>query len=310
MEIITQEKMLRDNTTFSEGLQYIWSASSIGLIQTCPRKYQMKQLMGWQSKNTKSVHLLFGGYYANALEQFYRHRFAGASIDEALATVIQAALLATWNTETCKPWDSEHNAKSRQNLIRTIIWYVEQYGEEDLPIVKLPDGKPAVEYEFKIEVDNDIIFSGILDRLVLFGDDPFIMDQKTTGTTISAHYFRQFAPNTQMSMYTFAGKAVFNLPVKGVIIDAVQIAVGFSRFERGFSFRTDPELNEWYDDAMYWIEFARHCTSENFFPMNLASCGNYGGCEFREICARAEGARPAFLSAGFDQIKRHQKETL
>lgn len=201
------------------------------------------------------------------------------------------------------PWHSGHNTKTRENLIRTIIWYFEQFADDSCTTVMLADGTAAVEHSFKLPVENGIIFSGHLDRLVEYSGKTYIQDQKTTAATITPRYFQSYNPDSQISgMYPFAGRAVFGLPIKGVMVDAAQIAVGFSRFERGFIFTDDSLLNEWYDDTMYTIEYAQAATRENHFPRNRASCGNYGGCEFRSICSLSPHLRPNFLAGNFQQL--------
>lgn len=318
-----------------KGLQFAWDSTSIKLASECMRKYYYKMIVGWQPETT-SVHLRFGAAYATALEHYHKHVALGMDRTEAICEVVHEALIATWDHITCEDcggegetleaydaggrhgertvacetcngngkyggqaWDGGHNLKTRGNLIRTIVWYLEQFEDDAVKTIILSDGKPAVEYSFKLPVDNDIIFCGHLDRLGEYSHDPYVQDQKTTGTTISARYFEGYSPDIQMSMYTFAGKAIFGVPVKGVIIDAAQIAVGFSRFERGFTFRTDDQLNEWYDQTMAKIEEARSMTAEQFFPMNATACGNYGGCEFRDICSRSPQVREQFLKGKF-----------
>jgi hypothetical protein len=263
---------------------------------------------GW-THQFKNVHLTFGGHYATALEHYHKHRALGLSIDDALIEIVTEAMVNTWEivgsrdgVPIGKPWDGMHTAKTRDNLIRSIVWYVDQFGDEDIKTVMLPDGKAAVEYSFKLEVDDGFVLCGHLDRLCDYGGAYYIMDQKTTGTTITPAFFNQFMPDTQMSLYTFAGKAIFDLPIKGVIIDAAQIAVGFTRFERGFTFRTDSQLDEWYSDIMLDIHRAREATRNNEFPMNPTACGNYGGCEFRQVCSRSPEIREQFLKADF--VKR------
>jgi hypothetical protein len=262
----------------------------------------------WESAR-KSVHLTFGGLYATALEHYHKHCANGLSSDDALLEVVHETLVNTWEivgsrdgVPIGKPWDSFDNAKTRSNLIRSIVWYVDQFKDEDIKTIILPDGKAAVEYSFKLEIDDGFVLCGHLDRLCEYGGAYYVMDQKTTGSTISSQFFDQFMPDTQMSLYTFAGKAIFDLPVKGVIIDAAQIAVGFTRFERGFTFRTDSQLDEWYGDIMSDIHRIREATRENNFPMNPTACGNYGGCEFRKICSRSPEIREQFLKADF--VKR------
>jgi hypothetical protein len=88
------------------------------------------------------------------------------------------------------------------------------------------------------------------------------------------------------------------------MIDAAQIAVGFTRFERGFSFQDDARLNEWYDDAMGFILTAVEATKNNHFPRNRSSCNKYGGCEFREVCSKSPHVREQFLKADFVQAER------
>ena len=305
---------MTEPAAFKDGTQWAWDSTSIKLAETCLRKYQYKMIDGYQPAR-KSVHLLFGGWYASALEHYYGYTAAGMSSDEALLEVVGETLIETWEYEsdeagdpipgTGAPWQSDHNTKTRENLIRTIVWYIDQFGDDDsMQTVILSDGKPAVEHSFRLEADNGIILCGHLDRLVEYGGKPYIQDQKTTGSTITGRYFDGFNPDTQMSLYTFAGRAIFGLPVKGIVIDAAQIAVGFSRFERGFTFRDDASLTEWYDDSMYHIERAQVATRENHFPKNAASCGNYGGCEFHNICSHSPTVREQFLKGDFVQGKR------
>ena len=321
------------NKSFDEsGVQFAFDSTSLKLAETCLRKYQYKLIFGWQPER-KSVHLLFGGWYASALESYYRYVADGMSSDDALIEVVSEKLVETWEFPDCEncqgtgivgktvpctycngegklteggaPWQSDHNTKTRENLIRTIVWYIDQFGEDDsCQTVILSNDKPAVEHSFRLEADNGIILCGHLDRLVEYGGKVYIQDQKTTGSTITARYFEGYNPDSQMSLYTFAGKSIFGLPIKGVMIDAAQIAVGFTRFERGFSFRTDDQLNEWSDHSMYHIEKARQATRDNHFPLNPSSCNNYGGCEFRHICSKAPSVREQFLKGDFVQGRR------
>ena len=294
-------------------IQFGWDQTSIKLAEECLKKYEYTMLLGWRSRGG-NTHLIFGGVYASALEHFHKYRAEDIDFDEALENVVREALVATWSYDrdengniikgSGEPWVSDHNTKTRENLIRTIVWYFEHFRDDPTPTVILSNGRPAVEHSFALPVDNGIIFAGHLDRLVEYAHSPYIQDQKTTGGTISAYYFKQYEMDTQMSMYTFAGKAIFGIPVKGVMIDAAQIAVGFTRFERGFTFRDDASLQEWYEDTMKVIEQARTATKENYFPRNRSACNNYGGCPFREVCSKSPTVRDNFLKADFEKGKR------
>lgn len=293
------------NKAFEDGVQFAWDSTSIKTIEACMYKYKLSQIDGWQSRE-KSMHLRFGGHYATALEHYHKHIAYGSDHETAMKAVLAEALRDTWDPPTEDdpqggPWDTGDPNKNRANLIRTIGWYLEEYKDDNMPVLKLHDGKPMVEYSFALPVDNDIVFSGHFDRGVEFQDMPWVQDQKTTKATVTSYYFDQYSPDTQMSMYTFAGQAVYGHPMGGVIIDAAQIAVGFSRFLRGFTYRTKSQLNEWYDHTMSRILEAQRMTRENHFPMNPASCSNYGGCPFRRVCSKSPEVRENFLRADFVQ---------
>jgi hypothetical protein len=290
-----------ENTSFHDGVQFAFDSTSIKLAETCFRKYQYEMIDHHMAKD-RSVHLVFGGLYASALEHYHKHRAAGVDHDFALELVVAEALRDSWDHEAGKPMEFLHNTKTRENLIRTIVWYLEEF-KNDTTRTALYDGVPAVEYSFSFQADNDIMFAGHIDRIVEYGDFMYIMDQKTTGSTIGSSYFEQYNLDSQMSLYTLAGRIVYHLPVKGVIVDAAQIAVGFSRFARGFTHRTEGQLTEWYDNTMKLIEQVQAATRNNEFRMNFSSCNNFGGCAFRGVCSRSPEVRKNFLEGDFTQSR-------
>lgn len=284
----------------ADGLQWLWSAHSIGLAETCLRKYQYAKIEGWTPRK-KSVHLLFGGWYADAIETYHNLVAHGADHDDAVHFVVQTAMAATWIDGA--PWDSEHNLKNRETLIRSIVWYLEEWKDDPASTIILATGEPAAELNFKLDLDNGMVLRGKFDRICEYAGDPYIMDQKTTGASVGQHYFNQWTPDIQMSTYAFAGEATWNIPVRGVILDVASVAVGFTRFERGFIHRSKASLQEWFEQSMITIERARAATRERVFPMNRTACNNYGGCTFKEICARSPEVRPNFLKGDFVQAK-------
>jgi len=290
------------NTSWDDDdIQFAYDATSLNVADQCLRKYQLEVREGWQPKEI-NPHLFFGKLYATAEEHFHKHRADSMSHNDALREVVREALIESWIDGA--PWISTHNAKTRENLIRTIIWYADHFEDDPTEVVKLSNGKPAVELSFSFEIDYGLILCGHLDRLCTYAGRIHIMDQKTTGHTITPRYFEQFQNDMQMGLYAFAGKAVYNLPIAGVIIDAAQIAVGFTRFERGFIFKSDQVLDEWYTDALLLIEQIREATRENYFPMRRASCQNYGGCPFLPVCSRPPEVRAQFLKADFKQREK------
>ena len=305
------EPKLLPNSSFSSKLPRLQlgiDSTSLGEFKTCPRKYQLSIVLGYQPK-AESVHLVFGILLHQAREQYDQLRMQAFSHDEALDKVFDTALRATWNPKLNRPWISDHKLKNRLTLLRTIVWYLDALANNDpIETVKLPNGKAAVELSFRFAsgyqsklTGEDFILCGHLDRLGKFNDQYYIPDIKTTGSTISQNFFDGFTPDNQFSLYTLASKTVFHFPVKGMIVDAVQVAGGFSRFQRQVIPRSDSQVDEWYGELKYWFGQLELCAETNIWPMNDKSCGQYGGCKFRGICSKPPAARQLWLDKDFER---------
>lgn len=298
--------------SFNEaGFQFAWDSTSLSAFVTCPRKYYLSMLQGWTSEQ-KSVHLIFGGHYATALEHFHKHRAAGVEYSDALRLVVREALENTWDRENNAPQDWLHVSKTRDTLIRSIVWYLENFKDDPMQTVILSNGQAAVEYSFSIDLTDQYIYCGHIDRLVTYGEnnDIYVQDQKTSGSQITPRFFEGYSPDYQMTGYTWAGQIIFNMPVKGVVIDAAYIAVGFTAFGRQPITRSEKQLEEFRTEVLHYIGQAKACHESGYYPMNRTACGNYGGCEFKRICSAVPGVRSNLLEGSFkkrdrwDPIKR------
>ena len=291
------------NSSFSKQnpqLQIAWDSTSLGLLKTCPRKYFLTMIENWHQKN-QSLHLDFGIFYHKALEEYDKARAAGLSYDSGVELSVRRAL------EISRGFIGD-NYKNRQTLIRAIVWYLEHFREDTAQTIILANGKPAVELSFKMELPlsspdgSPYLACGHLDRAVEWQDQVYIMDRKTTKGQVGSFYFDKYSPNNQMSMYSLAGKVVLGREAAGIIIDAVQLAVGFARFARGIVNRTKGQLDEWLDDTLLWIKMAERFADDGYWPMNDQSCDMYGGCAFRQVCSKDASVRKNFLEADF--VKR------
>lgn len=295
---------------FIEGthIQFAWDATSLSLLKVCPRKYYYTMIEGWRPKGD-SIHLRFGILVHSGLELYDKRRCEGMDHDEALDFVVDYLLKQTWEVREDYegPWETGDPNKNRDNLLRSVIWYLEHYKDDPAKTLILANGKPAVELSFKFETPHldptgsPYLYCGHMDRMVDYDGNLFVMDRKTTKNTPGSYYFNQFNPDTQMSGYTLAGKVVFDVPISGVIIDAIQVAVGFTNFARGFTQRSDGLLSEWLDNTGDWFKLQQRYAETNVWPMNEASCNNYGGCPFRDVCSKDPSVREIFLNSAFEK---------
>ena len=296
------------NSSFSPQLptlQLAIDSTSLGAFKQCPRYYQLAIVDGWEPQH-QSVHLTFGLWLHQAREQYEHKRSAGHNHQTALRHTLRLALEWTWDRQLARPWFSDHKLKNRLTLLRSIVWYLDEFGDQDpLQTVQLANGRPALELSFQFNsgiesvTGEQIVFCGHLDRIARLNDEPYIIDIKTTGSTISPSFFEQFTPGNQFSMYALAGTLVYSEPIRGLIVDGLQIAVGFTKCQRGLVPRTRAQLEIWLDEASWWIEQMQNCALREYWPQNDKSCHNYGGCQFRSVCSKAPSAQQLALRMGF-----------
>jgi hypothetical protein len=306
-------------------IQFAWDSTSLGWLKQCPRLYQYKMIDGWR-KEEENVHLKFGIEYHRALQDYDIERAAGIPHDDAVHDVARELLSRTAG------WKSEHKYKNRPLLIRSVLWYLDHFSSDPTETFIMANGKPAVEVSFRFELDwgpnvwyidgepkyegdwhppgmlpepvsQPYLLCGHLDRVVTFQDNLMGMDRKTTTSTLSDYYFAQFEPNNQMTLYTLAGKVIFDMPLKGVIIDAAQVMIEGTRFVRSITYRTKDQIEEWLADLRHWLQKAEEYAQANYWPMNDTACRL---CEFRGICSKSPGVREKFLASDF--VKSEEKD--
>jgi len=76
------------------------------------------------------------------------------------------------------------------------------------------------------------------------------------------------------------------------------------RFQR-FVFNIDnARINEWRNDAIWWIKRYAECIESDNYPMNLTSCDKYSGCIFKRICESDPGSREYKLVRDFSTVEK------
>ncbi len=294
-------------------IQFAWDSTSLGYIKTCPRLYQYQMIDGYTSEE-ENYHLRFGIEFHKALEGYDRHRALGTKHKPAMREAVFELLCRVhdWNPDTDTP---AGNYKNPRTLLSLVIDYLDKFAEAPETSYIKADGNPAVELIFRFELDwgpqaggSPYLLCGHLDRVVTYSGGEFVMDRKTSKTTLTEHYFAQYSPNNQMTLYTLAGQLVLGSPIKGVIIDGAQILLDKpNAFARGMTYRTQEQLDEWLGDLRYWFSLAETFATAGYWPMNDTSCDKFGGCRFREVCSKSPKMRKTYLKSNFKQQSESER---
>jgi hypothetical protein len=300
-------------------IQYAWDSTCLNALKTCPRLYYYTILCGYTTEE-ENYHLRFGIEFHKTLEGYDKHRALGQKPKAAYRSAIWDLLvrIRDWKVDESTPAGTY---KNRRTLIALCIDYLDKFSLNDpAKTFHLENGKPAVELSFRFELGwgpkegpdkierQPYLLCGHLDRVVTLNDDQFVMDRKTSKTTLGEYYFNQYSPNNQMTLYTIAGQVILNSPIKGVIIDGAQILLEKPNvFKRGFTHRTQEQLDEWMGDLRYWLGLAETFAVNNYWPMNDTSCDKFGGCKFREVCSKSPNVRGVYLESNFKQLPEDER---
>lgn len=289
------ENLDKFNSSFrADGFQHAWDSTSLGELKNCPRRYYLSIIHGWRGKR-EATPLTFGIHYQKAIELFEKAMAAGESFEAARRVGMRHIIEIQWV--------SDDKARNEVTLLRSFVWYLEEFQEDAAQTVKLRDGKPAIELSFTLDSgygtdESPVVLCGHFDRIADFGGQFYVEDNKTTTAGIGGQYFERYSPDNQVSLYTFAAKAVFAMPVAGVLINACHVTQGHSDFARRAILRTALVLDEWHKDLGFWIEQARRYAEAGYWPQNDKACFL---CNFKEVCYRSPGVRDSVLKSNFVQ---------
>ena len=289
------------NSSLHNNVQFAWDNTSLALYKTCPRKYQFTLLNGYVARVVPPA-LAFGIHLHTCFQVWHKLIASGVEKDTSLLRLVRLAGLLG---ETLPPGDT---ARTKETLVRSVVWYLEQFWEDKAKTVILSDGSPAVEYSFTLPFfqhkGQQVYLCGHIDRLVTWQGKVYVADYKTTKYTLDRKFFTKFKPSTQMALYTAACHIIaaetHDLPsADGVIIDGIQLGVNFSRYARNVVEFSLEEVEEYLDELRTWITNAMDAAEAGTFPANQEACGNYGGCMFQEICSKPAARRKAYLDGHF-----------
>ncbi len=289
--------------------QKAWDATCLDAFIRCPRYYQRSILEGYRSGSDA---MQFGLHYHAAVEQLDHALIDGLSVAEALDRAMVFFLEDTVTRDAkgkmTGQWETLDNRRTRWTGLRALIWYADEFGEGAVQPYQFPDGTHAVELSFSVPLPLDnpdgdpYILCGHMDGLTEFGQELYVRERKTTTATLSKYYFKRYSPNTQISVYDLIGNILFEkFNIRGVMVEATQTGVTFTRFQRHLVPRPDETREEFLHDILHWVKQAEACARDGYWPMNQAACSLYGGCPYRDTCSKAPSMRKRFLDAEFKQ---------
>ena len=306
---VPRQSFYGDQFSAATGAQTRVNASTFQVFKSCPRKYYYSVLLA-QGKDEADPDLRFGTLVHKAKAVFETNLAAGAEHELALQGAFRFLLHETWDHALGKPGFASDPLKNRATLLRTFVWYADQYRNDAFVTATLPSGKPAVEIGFEFDsgvtglVGEQITFVGTIDKIGEFNSRTYIGDVKTSSSRrwITAE---NYTPDGQFSLYVAAAEVCFGFKSDGVLLDGIAIGPNATEFHRALVPRPAGVIDEWLQDQRVHLRHLTEAFATDQWPQNDSACGLYGGCRFRAICGASPRERDTLLAQLTDPTLRN-----
>jgi RecB family exonuclease len=264
--------------------------SSLDLIQSCFRKAHYT--FSNPTIETGSLSTAFGSAIHKALEAYYLTPRVSRGAEMLKAAFDEAAKASHIDI----PLEDDKRSIRSGHII--LDAYHATYGDDTFEVYSDQQG-PLVERSFEVDLAEGIRFYGQVDLVLKNTENGqlYIFDHKTT-TSLSG-FAERVSPNHQITGYIWALQSL-GINVQNAILQGIKVTK-FVRsqpeFMRVDTFRTDEQLAEWKEWAIFTAKAWNHASQAGIYPMNGSSaCTAYGGCRFKDVCSAPTNMRGDILS--------------
>ena len=281
-------------------------STALNDFRACPKRYELRYVRGFVRREM-NPHLIFGSALHRGREVYGLERINGATHDEAVERGLRALLrLITDAQGRVALGESGESTKRPDTLVQAYVALCDAFEQDALTTLCL-NYAPALELKWTIASGylnsrgEPIKLFGTFDRLALSADQMLWCIDTKTSKSETRH--DAWSPHMQVSMYSWAAPRIASRIAShfgGMIIEAVQVGVSFTRCTRiGPIKRTPEELDEWFIGLGNTFESIERCATRDYWPMHEASCF---GCAYRSVCSANPSARDNILSSSFTRM--------
>ena len=254
------------------------SYSSVELLRSCPRKYQLIKLSESVQRDS-TIHTAFGSSLGAGIQSL----LSGDSVDTAIFKAFAAwdVDLNEEDSRTNKSFTHVHagllNFKSLQ-----LPTFTQEY-----ELLTLPNGNPAVELSATIELPDGFHYRLYIDAVLKRKSDGMltVLELKTTGNAW-----------VNASSYKNSGQALGY----SVVIDTIAAQLGVTAnyrviylvyktkdksYERFDFIKTVKDKLNWIDDMITEVRIMKLYDKRPNYPMHGSSCQSFNrDCQFFGLC--------------------------
>lgn len=268
------------------------SNSKLGVLHKCPRLYELEGLRAAAKVESETVQANVDFAFGHAV---------GAGIQTYGATLnllaAQFAAFISWRA----PYDLEKTDKEGKPVGKSLplaLWAVEQFPRfydrelSEYEVLKLPDGRPAVELSFAIDMQNGFFHFGHIDTVLIHKPTRklAVWEGKTTGSTVvkDADYANSYQ-GLGYSVILDAVADALDLPGQDYDVFYITYATQLREFTLMPFHKSRTQRAEWLQDLLITHATIAEYQRLGFYPKRGENCVDrwgrtcqwFGNCQMR-----------------------------
>lgn len=281
--------------------QYI-DSTMLTCFRSCPKKFHNEFICGLRPPGI-SVDLHAGACFAKAMEVFRKEYWAGShNIADSLMRA-NAAFQVEWGDFEIPEF--KKTSKTRERMWEAVEAYVAKFPPTTDHITPFfVAGKPTFEFTFAVPLEpachpgggtedthfplhpngEPFVYTGRFDMLGQYQSRPVVLDDKTSGRSISSGWSEQWNLRNQFIGYTWAcrqsGLDLDTCVPRGVAVLKTKID-----FDEAIKVYSESLRIKWLIQLRRDLWRLRHSWDAGYFDYNFGdACTSYGTCMFMDMC--------------------------
>ncbi len=290
-------------------LRLAWDATMLTAYMRDPLTYFWKHVQGYGTPRTNNT-LSFGTIWHEATGAFDAATYAGADRVEALRAGIARAKEKA--DEMGLPYTGKKGDEAKRNLrtlLRALIWWEQDTLHRKWRALPNGDGSPAIEVRFVLPLGvraytgEEFVLCGSFDSAIEDEDgNAWVLERKTTTKTLGPFFWQTYDPCMQTYLYDYVAPQLYpERRLRGVIVEAMQTGVEFSRSETHNIVRTDEQRAHWHEVMLYWMRRAEQDARDDAWKRALNCEATQYGSIYKDIQKRDPRVWQALLNTDLEK---------
>jgi hypothetical protein len=255
----------------------------------------------------------FGIAMHKGVEVFNLAKKQGMAPRDALV-LATTAMRTEYDTYMDPQWTAQYaldiyEKHSWANAERLLSGYFQKYYGEPSQVL-YAETPFAISLGHTPKHNYEIIYTGVMDAVIVYQGHTYVEETKTTGEFPSLHFFKKFEVLNALTGYVKAAQELLHEPPHGCVVRAIwkqpppktRSTKVFDDWFQSYTVTRSPDtIKEWVVNILYAVDDYIDARERGYFRRaNSEVCTIWGECAYYRLCANSPGVREVIINQQYD----------